>query len=122
METYAVAREHLNPQLEIEGVVLTMFDGRTNLSRQVSAEAKEVFGDNLFTTVIPRNIRLSESPSFGQPIITYDRDSTGSIAYRNLAKELASRLEIRSTVSAGQTPSPQSDEVSDLEQKSAVNS
>jgi chromosome partitioning protein len=91
MQTVALAKENLNPELELEGVVLTMYDGRTNLARQVGAEAKEFFGDAMFNTIIPRNIRLSESPSFGQPIILYDSSSAGALAYDALAEELELR-------------------------------
>ncbi len=88
METINVARENLNRNLSLEGVVLTMFDGRTNLARQVALEAKNFFGESVFDTVIPRNVKLSESPSFGQPIFLYDSESVGARAYLNLAKEL----------------------------------
>ena len=93
METINVAREQLNPHLNLEGVVLTMFDGRTNLARQVAVEAKNFFGDSVFETVIPRNVKLSESPSFGQPIFLYDSESVGARAYLNLAKELVANNE-----------------------------
>ena len=88
MQTVELARESLNTELELEGVVLTMFDQRTNLARQVQAEAEQFFGEKLFKTLIPRNVRLSESPSFGQPILLYDPTSTGSIAYTALAEEV----------------------------------
>ena len=88
METIALARTQLNPNLELEGVILTMFDGRTNLARQVAQEAKSFFGDKVFNTVIPRNVKLSESPSFGKPIFMYDPESVGAKAYRNLASEI----------------------------------
>ena len=91
METVESVRVELNPELKIEGVVLTMFDGRTNLARQVSAEAREFFGKDVFQTVIPRNIKLSESPSFGKPIMLYDPQSVGAGAYRALAAELERR-------------------------------
>lgn len=93
METIGLARAQLNPLLELEGVLLTMYDGRTNLARQVAHEAKSYFGDKVFNTVIPRNIKLSESPSFGKPIFMYDPDSLGAKAYKNLAAELVSRVE-----------------------------
>jgi chromosome partitioning protein len=88
METINVARERLNQELTLEGVVLTMFDGRTNLARQVAVEAKNFFGESVFETVIPRNVKLSESPSFGKPIFLYDSESLGAKAYLNLASEL----------------------------------
>ena len=88
METITLARTQLNPTLELEGVLLTMFDGRTNLARQVAVEAKNFFGEKVFNTVIPRNVKLSESPSFGKPIFLYDEESLGAKAYKNLAVEL----------------------------------
>jgi chromosome partitioning protein len=80
-----------NPTLELEGVVLTMFDPRLNLSRQVVADARDFFGDKVFENVIPRNVRLAEAPSFGLPIILYDITSVGAKAYINVAKELLAR-------------------------------
>jgi len=77
-----------NNALDIEGVVLTMFDGRTNLSIQVVDEVKKFFGNKVYATIIPRNVRLSEAPSFGQPIITYDINSRGAEVYIELAKEI----------------------------------
>ena len=84
-------REHLNPGLVVEGVVLTMFDDRTNLAQQVAAELKKHFGDKLCETTIPRNIRLAEAPSYGKPAITYDPRSRGAESYIKLAKEIMSR-------------------------------
>ncbi len=97
MQTVRLARQRLNPKLGLEGVVLTMYDGRTNLSRQVSAETREFFGHSVFDTVIPRNVRLSESPSFGQPINIYDDSSIGAEAYSMLAQELEKRVEERTS-------------------------
>ncbi|HMO19267.1 MAG TPA: AAA family ATPase [Oligoflexia bacterium] len=91
METVSLAKERLNSNLEIEGVLLTMYDGRTNLARQVAIEARDFFGEKVFETVIPRNVRLSESPSFGKPIFLYDPESLGARAYKNLADELIER-------------------------------
>lgn len=88
MQTVNLARTQLNPGLELDGVVLTMYDGRTNLARQVEQEAREFFKEKVFATVIPRNVRLSESPSFGQPIILYDPNSVGALAYNALGEEL----------------------------------
>lgn len=76
-----------NPYIDIEGIILTMFDGRLNLTQQVVAEIKRYFSDKLFKTVVPRTVRLSEAPSFGQPIQYYDARSKGSLAYNNLASE-----------------------------------
>jgi chromosome partitioning protein len=74
--------------LDIEGILLTMFDERTNLTRQVAADLKEFFGDQVFQTVIPRSIRLAEAPSFGKPILGYDPRSRGAESYIKLAKEI----------------------------------
>ena len=84
----------INPGLELLGVVMTMFDGRTNLSPQVVGEVRQHFGDKVFETVIPRTTRLAEAPSFGKPIIHYDKYSAGSAAYEVLAEEVAKRLGI----------------------------
>jgi len=83
----------VNPGLEIEGIVLTMYDDRMNLTRQVAEEVRTHFGDKVYRTVIPRNIRLSEAPSFGKPIILYDIRSRGSEAYVSLAREFIQRAE-----------------------------
>lgn len=80
-----------NPTLEIEGVLLTMYDGRLNLTAQVLAEIKKYYGDKVYKTTIPRNVRLSEAPSYGQPVCYYDRNSTGSRAYLDLADEVIKR-------------------------------
>ena len=88
MNTYDIVKNHLNPDLEIEGVLLTMFDGRTNLAVQVVEEVKAYFGDRVFTSIVPRNVRLSEAPSFGQPIALYDPKSKGAEVYEQLAKEV----------------------------------
>ncbi len=88
LETLKLVRATLNPRLEIEGIVLTMFDGRTNLAHQVEQEVRNFFGEKVYNTVIPRNIRLSEAPSFGKPIVFYDITCAGAIAYINLAKEV----------------------------------
>jgi chromosome partitioning protein len=81
-------RGGLNPQLELLGVVVTMFDSRTSLSDQVYQELKKYFGEKLFTTIIPRNVRLAEAPSFGKAIVDHDKWSKGARAYKQLAKEL----------------------------------
>ena len=88
MNTLMLVRKRLNPDLKVEGVVLTMYDSRTNLSEQVADEVRRYFKDHLFKTCIPRNVRLSEAPSHGQPIHLYDPRSTGAQAYLALAKEL----------------------------------
>ncbi|HNR88968.1 MAG TPA: AAA family ATPase [Spirochaetota bacterium] len=84
----AMVQERLNPRLAIEGVVLTMYDPRTNLAQQVVSDVREFFKEKVFTTIIPRNVRLSEAPSFGKPIGMYDRHSTGSDSYEKLALEV----------------------------------
>ncbi len=86
--TIKTIKKKLNTQIEIEGVLGTMYDGRTNLSIQVLDEVKKYFPDKVYKTIIPRNVRLSESPSFGEPIINYDRTSKGADAYMALAKEV----------------------------------
>ena len=88
MNTVALVQKNLNPILELEGVVLTMFDSRTNLSIQVVDEVKNHFSHKVYRTMIPRNVRLSEAPSHGQPIILYDPKSKGSEMYLELAKEV----------------------------------
>ncbi|GFN23102.1 MAG: ParA family protein [Thermoanaerobacteraceae bacterium] len=88
MNTVQLVARHLNPGLQLEGVVLTMFDPRTNLSLQVVDEVKGYFGDKVFRSIIPRNVRLSEAPSHGKPITTYDPRSRGAEAYRELAREV----------------------------------
>ena len=85
-------RETLNPKLEILGVVVTMYDGRTSLSEQVARELRKYFGAKVFKTVIPRNIRLAEAPSFGRPISEHDKWSRGARAYKTLSKEIIQRL------------------------------
>jgi chromosome partitioning protein len=89
--TLRIVKKRLNPELDIEGVLLTMYDGRTNLSIQVGEEVKRYFKKKVFYTLIPRNVRLSEAPSHGKPVIAYDRWSRGSEAYKALAKELIKR-------------------------------
>jgi len=85
-------KEALNPDLTVLGVLLTMFDSRTSLSDQVQAEVKKHFGDKVFSTVIPRNVRLAEAPSFGKPISEHDKWSKGARAYKSLAKEVEKRV------------------------------
>ncbi|MEI7640792.1 MAG: AAA family ATPase [bacterium] len=86
--TLELVKDKLNPELSIEGVLITMFDGRTNLAVEVVKEIKEKFGEKVFEVVIPRNIKLSEAPSFGQPINIYDKNSRGAKAYDALADEI----------------------------------
>ena len=91
LNTVRLVQKGLNPELEIEGVLLTMYDRRLNLSQQVAGEAREYFGAKVYKTAIPRNVRLAEAPSFGRPIVLYDVLSTGAQAYLALAEELISR-------------------------------
>lgn len=88
MNTINLVKKHLNPALEIEGVLLTMFDARTNLAIEVVDEVKEYFKDKVYSTIIPRNVRLSEAPSHGKPIIIYDPRSRGAEVYKELAEEI----------------------------------
>jgi len=88
MNTVKLVQRHLNPSLDVEGVVLTMFDARTNLSIQVVEDVKKYFRNKVYRTVIPRNVRLSEAPSFGLPIILYDPKSKGAECYLDLAQEV----------------------------------
>ena len=83
----------MNPDLKIEGVILSMFDGRTNLSIQVVEEVKKYFKEKVYTTVIPRNVRLAEAPSYGMPVIQYDPKSSGALAYMEFADEFLSNEE-----------------------------
>jgi len=93
LRTIQMVRDALKPDLEVSGVLLTMYDSRLNLSRQVAEDAREYFGDKVFQTVIPRNIRLAEAPSFGKPIIQYDIGSVGAVSYMSVAKEVMARIE-----------------------------
>ena len=95
INTINLVKKHLNKELEIEGAVLTMYDIRTNLSNQVVKEVKRYFGDKVYKTVIPRNIKLSEAPSFGMPISLFDSRSKGARAYEKLAKEVLKNTELR---------------------------
>lgn len=91
LNTFQLVKRNLNGELELHGVVLSMYDGRTNLAQQVMDEVKSYFGEKVFHTTIPRNVRLAEAPSFGQPITVYAPDSKGADAYRRLAKEVVRR-------------------------------
>lgn len=91
MNTIQLVRNNLNQNLAVEGVLMTMYDSRTNLAEQVVKEVRENFGDVVYHTMIPRNVRLSEAPSYGQPILIYDKRSRGSEEYMNLAKEVIKR-------------------------------
>ncbi len=91
LDSVRLVKRHLNPDLEVFGVVMTMYDSRTKLSGQVVDEVRDFFGDTVFKTMIPRTVRLSEAPSFGQPVILYDPSGKGAAAYRDLAKEVIDR-------------------------------
>ena len=93
LETMNLVQASLNSALHLEGIIITMFDGRNRLSHQVVEEIRAHFPDKLFNTIIRRNVRLSESPSYGKPICLYDPASTGAQDYRDLAKELINRGE-----------------------------
>ena len=88
LQTVKRIRQHLNPKLKIAGILLTMFDKRTNLSQQVAEDAERYFKDLVYKTIVPRNVRLGEAPSFGKPILLYDATSAGAESYLNLAKEI----------------------------------
>jgi chromosome partitioning protein len=89
LRNVGLVHANLNPNLEVRGIVLTMYDARTKLADQVEAEVREYFGPRVYQTVVPRTVRLSEAPSFGQPIIVFDSTSRGARAYRELAKEVS---------------------------------
>jgi len=93
-----------NPDLEIEGIVMTMYDSRTNLAQQVVQQVTEYFGDKVYKTLIPRSVRVSEAPSFGKPVIDYDKHCTGAAAYRQLAKEFLQRRKAVEEPGAPATP------------------
>ena len=95
MRTIELVRGNLNPKLEIQGVVLTMYDKRNRLSEQVAQDVRGHFGDKVYKTMIPRNVRVSEAPSFGQPVLVYDLKCLGSQAYLNLAREVVGRERAR---------------------------
>jgi chromosome partitioning protein len=95
LDTLMRIRRTLNPSLEIEGILLTMYDERTTLSRQVATDLRSFFGSQIFQTIIPRNVRLAEAPSFGKPIILYDIHSKGAEGYTQLAQEVIANAEKR---------------------------
>lgn len=95
LNTVDLVNHSLNPSLKLEGILLTMYDGRNNLSKLVAQDVKEHFKEKVFKSIIPRNVKLSEAPSFGKPIILYDISSKGSEAYLSLAKEVIYRSEIK---------------------------
>ena len=100
VNTIKKVRTHLNPTLEIEGLLRTLFDNRNMLAQQVSAQLESHFGDKVYRTVIPRNIRLAEAPSYGLPVLIYDRASKGAQAYVELAQEITSRASVVAAANA----------------------
>ena len=92
MNTIKLVKKFLNKDLEVDGVLLTMFDSRSKLSRGVLEEISKVFGDKVFNTKIPRNIRLAEAPSYGKPVMLYDKKCTGALAYEALADEFSAKI------------------------------
>lgn len=104
LNTAGIIKKNLNPNLKIEGIVLTMFDARNNLSHQVVNEIQSHFGDKVFSAIIPRNVRLSEAPSHGQSIFSYDAKSVGAKKYQELAEELNQRVQL--AASSTQTTGP----------------
>jgi len=111
LNTVRLVQRSLNSALEIEGVLLTMYDRRLNLSKQVAEEARDYFGDRVYETVIPRNVRLAEAPSFGEPIVQYDILSTGAQSYLELAKEVVRRNRAREIEDEGSALSKEPEEV-----------
>lgn len=107
MRTVERIREKFNPRLEIQGVVLTMYDKRNNLSDLVAADVRAYFGDKVYATVIPRNVRISEAPSHGKPVLIYDLRCPGSQAYIMLAREVLRREGIVPALASASTPAPQ---------------
>ena len=102
LKTVERVRGHLNAALDIQGVVLTMYDGRNNLSAEVEADVREHFGEKVYKTVIPRNVRVSEAPSVGKPVLLYDLNCAGSKAYVSLAKEVVRQERKRKTMQEGE--------------------
>lgn len=94
LATVKQVRQGVNPNLRINGILLTMSDSRNNLAQQVEADARETLGELVYSTVIPRNVRVSEAPSYAKPVLTYDPNSKGSIAYRKFASEFITRLKL----------------------------
>jgi len=100
MRTVELVRGNLNPRLEIQGVVLTMYDRRNSLSDQVAQDVRSHFGEKVYDTMIPRNVRVSEAPSFGKPVLVYDLKCAGSQAYLKLAREVVGRERARKAQAA----------------------
>lgn len=107
VETLERVRSAFHPDLRILGILLTMYDARTSLSRQVAREVRQHFGDKVLRAMVPRNVRVSESPSYGQPVVTYDAGSSGSIAYRSAAREIAEMTRIAAEIAASLAAEPE---------------
>lgn len=95
LKTTDLIRKNLNPSLQIEGVLLTMYDRRYNLTQAVESDVRDYLGSRVFTTVIPRNVRVSEAPSHGKPVVTYDKSSAGAMSYIELAREIMGRYQAK---------------------------
>jgi chromosome partitioning protein len=108
LNTVHLIQRGVNPELGIDGVLLTMYDARLNLSRQVATDAREYFGSSVFETVVPRNVRLAEAPSFGKPIVLYDVASVGAQAYMAVANELMARADHASRTASMRREAPAS--------------
>jgi len=93
----------MNPELKVDGILRTMHDLRNNLANQVSKQLTEHFGELVFTTIIPRNVRVAEAPSYGLPIMNYDKSSRGSVAYMAMASELMRRMKKQAQTTPGET-------------------
>lgn len=115
LNTVRLIRSSLNPILELDGILLTMYDARSGLHKQVANEIKEHFGDTVFKTIIPRNVKLAECPSFGKPVILYDIESKGSEAYLALAKELILKERFKGTGSVSEKEVNLMDQIPSLE-------
>lgn len=105
LNTVKLVKKHLNKDIVILGAILTMYDSRTNLSNEVVTEVRKFFKNHVFNSVIPRNVRLSEAPSYGMSIIDYDNESKGAVAYKNLAKEILDIFNITETIKKRNTSS-----------------
>jgi cellulose biosynthesis protein BcsQ len=116
LNTVRLVQQNFNPVLAIYGVLLTMYDSRLNLCRQVAEDAKEYFGAKVFATPIPRNVRLAEAPSFGKPILLYDPQSVGAKSYLAVAQELLRRIEHPNVTIAEPSTSSTASEVSDAQE------
>lgn len=103
LSTVRIVKRKLNPTIQIEGVLLTMYDGRTNLSIQVAEEVKRHFPGQVYASVIPRNVRLSEAPSHGKPVLAYDKYSRGAEAYQRLATEMIENTDVSRETAAAVT-------------------